>query len=637
MKNGTADRYEFGDFQLDRLRRVLMRNGEPISLNPKAFDLLLELVLNRGEVVTKDVLLERVWPGQFVEENNLTVHISALRKVFGEKKGENRFIVTVSGNGYKFVGGVDDAPDGEIAIESRTIERIIIEEDGSPQSDAGQLAGRPSRFWPVYAMVTLVVVTIGGFLAYRYLEATPSSKISSIAVLPFANETSDAANEYLSDGLAESVTYSLSRLPGVRVMSRGSTFRYKGVDANLKEIGSELNVQAVLTGRVTQRGDTLTISAELVSAADDSILWGEQFSRKLTDVDELESDIAGSISNKLRLTLSGEKKYETENADAYRTYLEGLYHWNKRTPDDLRKSIELFERAIALDPHFTRAYGGLASAWSVLESNGFFSEWERPAIRAKEKEAVERALEVDDSIVEAQAVSGRQKLRTWDFAGAENAFKRAIEINPNYATAHEWYSQLLSATGRDAEAMVEINKAYELDPFSRSVMLNMGLRHVEHMRLELAEAHFRKIIAMEPDYPMAYVYLAGTLQEKGLYLESREPACRGAVLLKLTTSEACTKLTNEFETALAQKGPQGFWDKRLEIAQENARKGDADHLELAEAYFAAGNATKGFEHLEICFKERDTGLAYMKINWPIMNFRDDPRYIDLLKRVGLPQ
>ena len=167
-------------------------------------------------------------------------------------------------------------------------------------------------------------------------------------------------------------------------------------------------------------------------------------------------------------------------------------------------------------------------------------------------------------------------------------------------------------------------------------MLNIGLRHIEYMRLDQAEAHFRKIIAMEPDYPMAHVYLASALEEKGLYLESREPVCRGQVLLKLSTPEACAKLTKEFEIALAKKGAEGFWDKRLELAQESARTGDTDHLSLAEAYFAAGNSAKGFEHLEICFADRDPGLAYLKVNWPIMNFRDDPRYIDLLKRVGLP-
>ena len=627
MERVLADRYKFGDFEVDRHRRMLKRNGEPLSLNPKAFDLLLELVANRGDVVTKDLLLERVWPGQFVEENNLTVQISALRKAFGERKGENRFIVTVSGNGYKFVGDADEDGDAEIAVENRTIERIVIEDDP-----------RHSRWiWPAFAITVFAVIAIGLLLTFRYVESSASPHISSIAVLPFANETADPANEYLSDGLAESVSYSLSRVPGVRVMSRGSTFRYKGTDSNPKDVASDLDVEAVLMGRVTQRGESLTISAELVSATDSSILWGEHFSRKLTDVGRLESDIASSIANKLRFALSGEKKYETDNADAYRTYLEGLYYWNKRTPDDVRKSIELFERSIALDPKFSRAYGGLAGAWTVLESDGFYSEWERSAIRAKEKAAVARALEVDDSIVEGQASSGRLKLREWDFAGSEIAFKRAIEINPSYATAHEWYSQLLSATGRDEEAMIEINKAYQLDPFSRSVMLNMGLRHVEHMRLDQAEAHFRRIIAMEPDYPMAHVYLAGTLQEKGLYRESRDSACRGAVLLKLSTPEACENYKKQVEIALAQRGAQGYWEKRLEFALEKARKGDGDDLELAEAYFAAGNTDKGFEHLERCFADRDPGLAYLKVNWPIMNFRDDPRYIDLLKRVGLPQ
>jgi TolB-like protein len=237
------------------------------------------------------------------------------------------------------------------------------------EEDSGALTDAPRWFrstWPVYAMATLVVVGIGGFFAYRYLQNAQSLKITSVAVLPFVNETSDVANEYLSDGLAESVSNSLSQMPGIRVMSRGSTFRYKRTDVDPTKVGSELNVEAVLSGRMTLRGDMLTVRAELVSAADNSLLWVEQFSRRLTDVDKLESDIASSISSKLRLRLGGDKKHETENADAYRTYLEGLYYWNKRTPDDLRKSIELFERAIALDPNFSRAYGVLASAWTVL-------------------------------------------------------------------------------------------------------------------------------------------------------------------------------------------------------------------------------------------------------------------------------
>jgi TolB-like protein/DNA-binding winged helix-turn-helix (wHTH) protein len=364
----------FGEFELDRERRLLLKRGEAVNLNPKTFDLLLALVENHGQMLTKNDLLDKVWENQFVEENNLTVHVAALRKALGETKNDHRFIVTVPGKGYRFVAELNEPTNGEIVVESRKIERIIVDEEVVENRSKELREGTSSRKRILALSVIAVLILSGVFAAYKYFLSAPKTPISSLAVLPFVNQNNDVDTDYLSDGLSENVIYSLSQSPNLRVISRNSAFRYKGREAEARTVGRELNVQAIVTGRVLQRGGDLIVSAELISVQDDSVIWGEQFTRKMSDVAKLQTDIAKAISDRLRLKLSGEKKREAENGEAYQLYLQALYSLNKRTPDHIKKSIGFFQQAIDRDASYAQAYAGLAMAHSILESHSVMSK-----------------------------------------------------------------------------------------------------------------------------------------------------------------------------------------------------------------------------------------------------------------------
>ena len=492
--------YEFGPFRVDARKRLLLREGNQVRLPAKAFEILLVLLEEKGRLVEKDELMRRVWPDAVVEENNLTVNMSALRKSLSESPGEHRYVVTVPGRGYQFVADVRQ-PGDERARES---EREVLatqgvaeisadraswdgEAKGQLQSSNGRSGSGPAQFATMQAsgavglthtpssaeyigretkqhqrgvllLLTALLATtiIVSYLAYsRYIAGSSKVGITSIAVLPFANETGDPNAEYLSDGISESLINSLSKLPGVKVIARSSAFTYKGKEGDLKDVAKELGVEAILTGRVTQRGENLSISVELMNASDKTQMWGEQYDRRMSDLLATQREIAGEIVEKLKLKVSGAEKelakHYTENNEAYQLYLKGRFYWNKRSAEALQKSIDYFNQAIEKDPGFALAYAGLADSYVVPGSRLPPREG-----MPKAKAAALRALELDETLAEAHVSLGRV-LATydWDWTNAEKEYKRAIELNPRYATAHQWYGGWLQAMGRQNEALAE--------------------------------------------------------------------------------------------------------------------------------------------------------------------------------------
>ncbi|HSK71398.1 MAG TPA: winged helix-turn-helix domain-containing protein [Pyrinomonadaceae bacterium] len=413
MNGEPQTNISFAEFDLDMAHRTLRREGKPISINAKTFDLLLFLLENNGRIVSKEEILDTVWAGQFVEEANLSVQISALRKALGEKKDAPRFLVTIPGTGYKFVADVH-RQDEEIVSEKPEIEPVALDEETEELQNIPPkqfTAGRSKHQKAVFAVAGLGLLILLGFFGYRYFADSSKNQIKSLAVLPFINQNNEANTEYLSEGLAESVIYSLSGFPELRVMSRNSAFRFSANEADARAIGKELNVEAVLTGRIVQVGENLSVSAELVSAEDNSVIWGEQFTRKMSDMEKLQTDIAQAISDKLRLKLSGadEKRLVenwTENAEAYRLYLLGRYHLNKLTDEGFRKGREYFEQAIEKDSGYAPAYAGLAEAYNRLSGYNAMPPNEG---FPKARQAAEKALELDDQLAEAHATLGAIK------------------------------------------------------------------------------------------------------------------------------------------------------------------------------------------------------------------------------------
>jgi TolB-like protein/Tfp pilus assembly protein PilF len=418
---------------------------------------------------------------------------------------------------------------------------------------ANEIKSYKSSF--VIGLMVLLLTSVG--FCYWYFTGRSTKQIESIAVLPFVNESGNSDVEYLSDGMTESLIGSLSQLPNLNVKARTSVFRYKGKDIDPKRIGQELSVQAILTGRVLQRGQDLTLYIELIDAATENVLWKDNYARSMSNLVSLQSDIAKDVSDKLKTKLSGADEQQvtktyTENAEAYQLYLKGLYHWNKRTGDDLKLAIALFQQAIDKDPAYAKAYGGLAMAYGVLESNTLMTREEAKESGFKAKSAVRKALELDNNLAEAYAVLAKEKVDEWDFAGAENDFKRAIELNPNFATARQWYSELLSRLGRHDEALAEVKKAYELDPFSPAVNMNVGLRYLNARRYDEALLQFKRLIETEPTYPNSYWFLGEIYAERGMYEEALDLWCKGDVLFK-NTPESCERENAAIREAIKKK------------------------------------------------------------------------------------
>src|SRR5713101_4933911 len=451
--------------------------------------------------------------------------------------------------------------------------------------------------------------------------------IDSVAVLPFVNVSADPNTEYLSDGITESLINSLSRLPNLRVISRNSAFRYKGRDRDPRAAARELGVHAVLTGRVMQRGDSVSVSAELVDTRDDRQLWGEQYNRKLTDILAVQEDISREISEKLRLRLTGEEKVRmakrpTENIEAYQLYLKGRYYWNKRTEEGFKKGIEYFQQAIEKDPNYALAYAGLADSYALA---GMPVSPMSPSERmAKAKAAARKALEIDDTIAAAHTSLAYIEHRfDWDWRGAEKEFKRAIELNPNYATAHQWYAFFLATMGRMDEAIAEAKLAQQIDPLS--LVMNAALGRVYHFARQYDRAidQFRKTIEMDPNFASAHFDIAASYVEKRMYTEAIAEYQK-----VLAISGRNLTYLSELGWAHARAGNTLEAMKILNQLKEISRQSYVPPFAFAFIYIGLGDKDHAFTWLEKDYEQRDNTMVFLKAE-PIFDpLRSDPRFAD---------
>jgi serine/threonine-protein kinase len=491
----------------------------------------------------------------------------------------------------------------------------------------------------IIGLVVLLLASIG--LGYWFFANRSSSEaqIESIAVLPFVNESSNADIEYLSDGMTESVINNLTKLPNLRVISRNSVFRYKGKETDSAKIGQELNVRSVLTGRVVQRGDNLIISAELTDLLDNKQIWGQQYSRKTTDAFALQQEISRDISETLRTKLTGEQqqqlaKRETVSPEAYQLYLKGRYHWNKREEKEYAKALEYFQQAIDKDPTYALAYVGLAETYLIGGSNNL-SRWEKVA---KAKAAALKALEIDPTLGEAHTTLANTKHHDdWNFVEAEKEYKRAIELSPNYPTAHHWYAESLTSLGRFDEGFAEYNRALELDPLSLAISTDLGMAYFYNRQYDRAVEHFKKLIELDPKYVRTYFYLAEVYEEKGMFEEAIAEFEKGSTLQGLNLNQFA-EAKAMIQNAVKKSGARGYWQQVLDFTKQEEKKGSpVDSINMAECYAKLGERDEAFRWLEKAYEERKTELVWLVVEPRFDSLRDDPRFQDLLLRIGLPQ
>lgn len=464
---------------------------------------------------------------------------------------------------------------------------------------------------------------------------------TSIAVLPFINDSGNADNEYLSDGMTDSLINSLSRLPNFIVKARSSVFQYKGREVSPQVIGDELSVQAALFGRVTQLNDLLTLSLELVDTKSGDRMWGELYSRKRADLVSLQIEITRDVANKLGTQLSvgdgsGAAKADTSDAEAYQLYLQGLYYLNKRTAEDIRSCITLFERAIQKDPVFAKAYASLAMAYGILRPySAKLTRSEVKELTLKRDAAIRRAQELDDTISDVHVVLATSYDDAWDFVAAEIEYLRAIELNPSSSSAHAFFSLHLTYRGRHEEALAEIYKAYELDPFSRSIAFNIGARLADARRFDDAIAQYRRVLEMEPDHPLTHSLLAQVLDAKGLYSDAIAEYRKADVLLEKETPKAADRKAVVLTNALNTGGAQGYWRKRLEYSQKDYDSGKGEAYRVAVCHARLGHLDRALECLERSFAARELYLHFVRTESAFDTISEDPRFVDLLRRMGL--
>jgi len=491
-----------------------------------------------------------------------------------------------------------------------------------------------SRTVVFVAIGVAAVLVLAGFVGYRYI-GTREKQIESIAVLPFENASGNADSEYLSDGLAESLIYRLSQLPNLKVSPRSLVFQYKGKAVNPANLASELGVDAVMTGRMVQRGENLSISVDLVDARSNKTLWGEQYERKMSDLLSMQREIATAIAEKLKLKLAGADsnrvtKQDTTNNEAYQLYLQGRYFWNKRTSENLRKATDLLQTATEKDPTFALAYAGLADCYAV----SYYYVGERPReLMPLAKTYAAKAIELDPTLAEPHTTLGFLAwLLDWDKTSAENEFLRAIELNPNYATAHHWYSRYLRGVGRNEEAFKEITKAAELEPLSLIFLNNIAEMEVDRGDLDAAERTCLRITNLDPNFWAARQTLGIIRVKQGRNEEALAEAQKSVELSN--RSNATLALLGHVYGRLGRRSDAEGIIKELEIRQAGRT---ADGRDIAIAYAGSDDREKAFEWLERAFQEHSVFMAFLNLEPLFEPLHNDPRWNEMKLRVGLPE
>ena len=505
-----------------------------------------------------------------------------------------------------------------------------------PTSSAEYLVTGVKRHKAV-VIVALVLIAgmVGSGLYWRGRSSNIGGGINSIAVLPFVNESGNADVEYLSDGMTETLITSLSQIPSLNVKARSSVFRYKGKETDPQTAGKELNVQAILTGRVAQRGDQLTLNLELVDVLTENIIWSEAYNRKQADLVSLQSDIARDVSSKLRTKLSGADaqklaKNYTANSEAYQLYLKGRFYWNKRSSDSLKQAVEFYKQAIEKDPGYAIAYSGLAETYVLFPPYSVASPDES---YPKAKAAALRALELDDSLAEAHAALGLY-LTTFERnrSEGEKEVRRAIELNPKYATAHHWLAiEILAPSKRFDESITEIRRAEELDPLSSVIVTEVGACLLLARRYDEASAQFKKTLALDPGFYYVHVYLGWVFNAKGMYREAIDEFRKALEMNKDPTATAFLALS------LAKSGQREEAKKLLEELKSESSRRYVPAYCFAIAHLALGDKDEVFAWLEKDITERSTWNLVYGVTPELDELRDDPRFKDMLKRLNLPE
>lgn len=616
--------YQFGPFCLDPVKRRLLRDGEVVKLTPKAFETLFVLIEQRGKTIEKDELLSKVWAGVAVEENNLNQSITALRKSLGDSRQESQYIATIPGVGYRFVADVTE-----------------METESPPQTDTVSPVSSPrvprALRYALLVLVPLALAAVVYALLTREKSLAPAPAVSSIMVLPLENLSGDVSQEYFADGVTDALIGNLAKIGGLHVISRTSSMHYKGTKKSLPEIAREIKVDAIVEGTVQRSGDRVVIRAQLIRTATDTHVWVNTYERPVRDVLDLQSEIAQTIAREVQIQMTPAEQARLTarhpvRPKAFDDYLQGRYlYWNRRTEENLKKAIDLFQSAIKEDPNYAQAYVGMADCYNALGTVqvGTFPPFE---VRKLAEEAATKALALDPALAEAYTALGYVKHYNWDWTAAEQDLKRAIELNPSYANGHNFYASFLMSRGRIEESIAASNRARELDPFSLSISAQRGFLLENARRYDEAIEQLRSVTAMDPNHYSAH-WVLGHAYAANKQFDQAIAAAKKAVDL----SERAPGALGILGLAYGLAGRKDEANKVLNELLELNKHRYITPAALVNIYIGLGQKDQAFIWLERAFQERSNYLAYLKV-FPIMDpLRSDPRFADLVQRVGLSE
>src|SRR5271156_5762452 len=667
MDKAVRRLYEFGPFVLDPGERLLRHGAARMELPPRAFDSLLVLVENSGRLLEKDALMRTVWRDTVVEENNLSQVVYLVRKALRDGEDGARYIETVPKRGYRFVSEVREflpdnghgnghnggtslglppssssgnhhgAPASSVATAGSGAEAELLPASGAggnglekPTPNSGSWRGWMMGLVGGLAIIALVVLVEGPAWKQKRLGEPVPTSIRSVAVLPMQNLSNDPDQEYFVDGMTDELITDLAQLHDLKVVSKTSIMQYKGTRKPLPQIGRELGVDAVVEGSVLRSGDRVRITVQLIRTATDRHIWAQAYDGDLKDVLSLQARVAEEITNQVKLNLSTEetgrlRRPRAVNPEAFDLYLRGRYALSQRNVQAFRQALEYFNQAIGKDPEFALAYSGLADCHTLLTLYG-----DGIGNMAEAKVAAEKALQLDSTLAEAHtSLAAVKVLHDWDWQGAEQEFRRAIELNPNFARAHHWYGNLLlGPEGRHEEAIAELRRAQELDPLSLIIDADAGFGYYLAGRYEPALQAYRKVLAVNPNFIPVLFYLGKYYRQTGQY----------DLWLKESVENNRLSGFPDRGESLQRLYAQGGFRATME---EMAKPGEVDSLarpkpfridscSSAEANATLGRNSAALNALEDCYRWSQPALVYLKVDPVWTNLHSEPRFRALL-------
>ena len=617
--------YVFGPFRLDAETRVLLRAGEVVPLPPKAVETLLVLLRSAGQPVQKDALIRAIWPDAFVEENNLAHYISVLRKTLSNGEGDRVFIETIPKRGYRFVGEVKET------VEDSAGATPAATPAASPVGAPTQSRLTRRR---LAAAVALTVVGALALVWWLNRRGNVTPMFESLAVLPLQNLSGDSGQDYVSDGLTESLVSEIAKIGGIRVISRTSVMRYRNARKPLPQIAQELNAGAIIEGSVSRFGDRARVTVQLLDGPNDKHLWAETYERDLAEIPKLWSEVSIAVAREIRARTGRGPRAQLAASpvkrEAFEAYLRGRYYWNKRTPENILRAVEWFRKAIDEEPAYARAYAGIADCYNQL-GTVLIGGRQPTEIRPQAIAAARRALEIDQELAEAHAALAYARLYDWEWAAAEDGFQRALRLNPSYAPAHLWYAHSLSMRKRHEEALREVRRAQQLDPLSPIIHTQVGwiLQHAG--RYDEAIQELRKVLAEDPDYVWALWRIGSSYTSKSMFQEGIDALEKAAKL-----SGRSPSILGTLAETYGLAGRKESARRLISEIEARSREQYVPAIAFAHAYVGLHDSERVLEWLEKAYQQREQGVAWLALWRDHGPYRSDPRFHELIRRTGLP-